>query len=245
MGPGGPARFGGGPGAACATRGMRAAKRRWNRPVTGGGRAAGGRGGFGEGEGRRPARTASSCPPPRRRGAGPDARCPWPAPRAALRGARPPAWGGSGGLAPGCNKRLRGRQLSGAGFEPATLGMKPMLYPTELSSGAACRIRTCDLRLRMPVPYPWANAAIEETTSHRHRHTRRQSRAHRTGLQARTAVAGRHGFRIADSRESAIRWRSAARRRHAECMELTSRTPETRSPRHGVRGHSLSLGRSG
>ena len=244
MGPGGPARFGGGPGAACATRGMRAAKRRWNRPVTGGGRAAGGRGGFGEGEGRRPARTASSCPPPRRRGAGPDARCPWPAPRAALRGARPPAWGGSGGLAPGV-AALFYRQLWSGNRTRDYRFLRPMLYPTELSSGAACRIRTCDLRLRMPVPYPWANAAIEETTSHRHRHTRRQSRAHRTGLQARTAVARRHGFRIAVSRETAIRGRSAARRRHAGCMELLSRTPKTKCPRHGVRGHSLSLGRSG
>lgn len=31
--------------------------------------------------------------------------------------------------------------------------MRPMLYPTELSSGAACGIRTRDLRLRMPVLY--------------------------------------------------------------------------------------------
>ena len=244
MGPGGPARFGGGPGAACATRGMRAAKRRWNRPVTGGGRAAGGRGGFGEGEGRRPARTASSCPPPRRRGAGPDARCPWPAPRAALRGARPPAWGGSGGLAPGV-AALFYRQLWSGNRTRDYRFMRPMLYPTELSSGAACRIRTCDPRLRKPVLSPLSQCR------NRGNHFARAS-AYATagprapdGTQARTAVARRHGFRIAVSRETAIRGRSAARRRHAGCMELLSRTPKTKCPRHGVRGHSLSLGRSG
>lgn len=123
--------------------------------------------------------------------------------------------------------------------------MRPMLYPTELSSGAACRIRTCDPRLRRPVLSPLSQC--RNRGNHFAPASAYATAAPRApdGTRARSAVASRHGFRIAVYRKAAIRGRSAARRRHAGCMELLSRTPETRSPRHGVRGHSLSLGRSG
>lgn len=56
------------------------------------------------------------------------------------------------GLAPGYNTALQAVFRSRIRTRD-TRFMRPMLYPSELSSGAACGIRTRDLRLRMPVLY--------------------------------------------------------------------------------------------
>ncbi len=74
----------------------------------------------------------------------------------------------------------------------------PMLYPTELSSGGRTGIE--------PAIFGFDTAALSsmsyrprETPSPTLRHTPRQRRAHRTGIQARTAVQRSYMFRIGAS----------------------------------------------
>ena len=93
-----------------------------------------------------------------------------------------------------CARGSRFTVWFGAGFEPATLGVQPMLYPTELSSGrrAGFEPATCSLRCRSTIE----PTSLRGTPSPDPRHAPRQCRAHRTGMQARTAVERSSMFRI-------------------------------------------------
>ena len=79
-----------------------------------------------------------------------------------------------------CARGSRFTVWFGAGFEPATLGVEPMLYPTELSSGGRTGFEPVANGLRRCSTSELSSA--RGTPSPDPRHAPRQRRAHRTGL---------------------------------------------------------------
>lgn len=107
------------------------------------------------------------------------------------------------GLAPVCND-VTGRCWSGNRTRN-TRYLKPMLYPIELSIGGRTGFEPATDGLRRCSTSELSSAC--GTPSPEPRHTPRQCRAHRTGMQARTAVDRSSMFRIGASSKAPIRVR--------------------------------------